>query len=69
MRDKSARREAARLVLWTDREAILPHILEHRDCGVFSVVQVMCHDAGWTLDSYVLAAVFDSDELIVEATK
>jgi len=66
---KDAYREAARRILWTDRETLLPHILEHRDCGVFQVVQVMCHDAGWTLDSYVLAAVFDSDELLVEVAK
>jgi hypothetical protein len=33
------------------------------------VVQVMVHDAGWTLDSYVLAAFFDREELLTEATK
>jgi hypothetical protein len=69
MSDKKSWREAARRVLWGDREAILPHILEHRDCGVYQVVQVMCYDAGWTLDSYLLAALFDSDELIVEVTE
>lgn len=62
-------KEAARRILWADREVLLPHILEHRDCGVFQVVQVMCHDARWTLDSYVLAATFDSSELLVEVTK
>jgi hypothetical protein len=66
---KTAWREAARRILWDDREAILPHVLEHRDCGVYQVVQVMCYDAGWTLDSYVVAALFDSDQLIVEVTK
>jgi hypothetical protein len=66
---KTAWREAARRILWDDREAILPHVLEHRDCGVYQVVQVMCYDAGWTLDSYLLAALFDRDELLVEATK
>jgi hypothetical protein len=66
---KTAWREAARRILWDDREAILPHVLEHRDCGVYQVVQVMCYDAGWTLDSYVLAALFDTDELLVEVTK
>jgi hypothetical protein len=69
VKNKAAWQEAARRILWDDREAILPHILEHRDCGVYQVVQVMCYDAGWTLDSYVLAAVFDSEELLVEATK
>ena len=69
MERKTAWREAARRILWDDREAILPHVLEHRDCGVYQVVQVMCYDAGWTLDSYVLAALFDTDELLVEVTK
>ncbi len=69
MERKTARREAARRILWDDREAILPHVLEHRDCGVYQVVQVMCYDAGWTPDSYVLAALFDTDELLVEVTK
>lgn len=69
MRDKAAWQEAARRILWSDREVILPHVLEHRDCGVYQVVQVMCYDAGWTLDSYVLAAVFDSEELLIEVTK
>lgn len=69
MKNKAAWQEAARRILWDDREAILPHVLEHRDCGVYQVVQVMCYDAGWTLDSYVLASVFDSEELLVEATK
>ena len=63
------RRTAARTVLWSDRSVILPHILEHRNCGVFHVVQVLCFDAGWTLDSYVVAAVFDSEELLTEVTK
>jgi hypothetical protein len=67
--NETAKREAARRVLWDGREAILPHVLEHRDCGVYQVVQVMCYDAGWTLDSYVVAALFDSDQLIVEVTK
>ena len=69
MKNKAAWREAARRILWDDREAILPHILEHRDCGVYQVVQVMCYDAGWTLDSYLLAALFNTDELLVEVTK
>ena len=69
MKNKAAWQEAARRILWDDREAILPHVLEHRDCGVYQVVQVMCYDAGWTLDSYLLAALFNTDELLVEVTK
>jgi hypothetical protein len=69
VKNKAAWQEAARRILWDDREAILPHILEHRDCGVYQVVQVMCYDAGWTLDSYLLAALFNTDELLVEVTK
>ena len=69
MKNKAAWQAAARRILWDDREAILPHILEHRDCGVYQVVQVMCYDAGWTLDSYLLAALFNTDELLVEVTK
>jgi hypothetical protein len=69
MRDQKAWREAARRILWTDREVLLPHVLEHRDCGVFQAVQVMCADAGWTLDSYVLAAFFDVEDLLTEVTK
>jgi len=64
-----AYREAARQTLWCDRELFLPHLLEHRGCAVFDAVQVMCLDAGWTFDSYLLAALFDIDELIVEVTK
>jgi hypothetical protein len=69
VKNKAAWQEAARRILWDDREVILPHILEHRDCGVYQVVQVMCYDAGWTLDSYLLAALFNTDELLVEVTK
>jgi hypothetical protein len=69
VKNKAAVRESARWVLWNDREDILPHLMEHRDCGVYPVVQVLCYDAGWTFDSYLLAALFDSKELIVEVTK
>jgi hypothetical protein len=69
VRKSDDRRTRARAVLWGDRELILPHILEHRDCGVFPVVQVLCHDAGWTLDSYILAVFFDVEELLTEVTK
>jgi hypothetical protein len=69
MRKTEDRETRARAVLWGDREPILPHLLEHRDCGVFSVVQVLCYDAGWTLDSYILAVFFDREELLTEVTK
>jgi hypothetical protein len=69
MRERETRGARARRTLWADREVILPHILQHRDCGVYQLVQVLCHDAGWTLDSYIVAALFDSAELLVEVTK
>jgi hypothetical protein len=69
MAKRNFQRESARRILWGDRESLLPHLLEHRDCGVFPVVEQLCETAGWTLESYVLAVVFDSDELIVEVTK
>ena len=65
----SSREDRARAVLWHDREVILPHLLEHRDCGVYAVVQVLCYDAAWTFDSYLIASLFDSRELLVEVTK
>jgi hypothetical protein len=63
------RREAAQRILWHDREALLPHCLEHRGCGVWNAVQAMCADAGWTPESYLLAALFDREELIVEVSE
>jgi len=63
------RRAAARKALWSSRELLLPHLLEHRDCGVYDAVATMCEDAGWTFESYLLAALFDRDDLLTEATK
>ena len=63
------RREAARRVLWCEREDLLPHCLEHRGCGVWSAVLVMCADAEWEPESYLLAALFNREELLVEVTK
>jgi hypothetical protein len=62
-------REAAQRVLWGDREVLLPHCLEHRGCAVWEAVQQLCEDAGWTAESYLLAALFDREELIVEVTE
>jgi hypothetical protein len=61
--------ESARRILWSDRESLLPHLIEHRDCGVFDAVEELARVAGWTMDSYVLAAVFNTQELITEVTK
>lgn len=69
MRNRNSPLESARRILWGDRESLLPHLLEHRDCGVFQVVQELCCTAQWTLDSYVVAALFDSSELLVEVSK
>jgi len=63
------RREAAQRILWTDRETLLPHLLEHTHCGVGDAVMLMCDDAGWTFESYLLAALFDREELIVEVSE
>jgi len=63
------RRAAARRVLWSHREDLLPHCLEHRGCGVWGAVLDMCADAKWTPESYLLAAFFDREDLIVEVTK
>jgi hypothetical protein len=62
-------RESARRVLWGDREDLLPHLLEHRDCGVYDAVQEICATAEWTMESFLLAALFNSAELLVEVTK
>jgi hypothetical protein len=62
-------KESARRVLWGDREDLLPHLLEHRDCGVYDAVEEICATAEWTLESFLLAALFNTDELLVEVTK
>jgi hypothetical protein len=66
MAKRDSKRESARRILWGDRAALLPHLLEHRDCGVYPAVEVLCETAGWTVDSFVVAAFFDAYELIVE---
>jgi len=69
MAKRGYQREAAQRILWTERESLLPHLLEHTDCGLRDAVARMCQDAGWTLESYLLAALFDREELIVEASR
>jgi len=63
---RNYQREAARRILWTDRESLLPHLMEHRHCGVFDAVMELCATAGWTGESYVLAALFDHKDLLTE---
>ncbi len=59
--------EAARRILWGDREDLLPHMLEHQ-CAVTAVIAELCETARWTFDSYLLASLFDSEELLVEVS-
>ena len=68
MRKREHTKEAARRILWSTRETNLPHLLEHR-CGVTDVVVDMCVAAGWTFDSYLLATLFNVEDLLVEGTK
>lgn len=68
MYPRTLKRDSARGVLWGDREVILPHLLEHR-CPVTTKTQELCEQAGWTFDSYLLAALFDRRDLITEITK
>jgi len=69
MARRDYRREAAQRILWTDRETLLPHLLEHLGCGVADAVGLMCAGAGWTFESYLLAALFNREELIVEVSE
>jgi len=62
-------KESAQRILWTDRESLLPHLIEHRNCGVFGAVEELCATAEWDLASYIVAAFFDVQELISEVTK
>jgi len=62
-------REAAQRILWADREDLLSHCLEPRPCPVREAVLVMCSDAGWTFESYLLAALFDREELLTEVSE
>ncbi len=68
MRSRSTARDAARRTLWSTRETNLPHLLEHR-CGVTEVIGDLCEVACWTFESYVLAVLFDREELLTEVTK
>ena len=63
------RRETAQRVLWTDREVLLSHCLELKPCPVRDAILEMCADAGWTFESYLLAALFDREELLTEVSE
>ena len=65
MYPRTIKRDSARGVLWGEREALLPHLLEHQ-CPVTTKVEALCDQARWTFDSYLLAALFDRRDLIVE---
>jgi hypothetical protein len=62
-------KESARRILWADRESLLPHLIEHRNCGVSDAVAELCATAEWDFTSYILAAFFDVQELLSEVTK
>lgn len=62
-------RESVRRILWEERESLLPHLFEHRGCGVYDTVVGLMLTAGWTLESYLLAVLFDLEDLLVEGTK
>jgi len=68
MDKRDYRREAAQRILWADREVLLSHCLEVRSCPVKEAVLAMCSDAGWTFESFLLAALFDREELLTEVT-
>lgn len=61
-------RDSARRVLWHLRESNLEH-LYHLECSVKDVIRGLVDEAGWTQDSYFLAAFFGLEELLVEVTK
>lgn len=65
---KRTRQELARRVLWDDREMYLPHLFR-KCCGIAVPIEGLCETAGWTFESYLLAAFFDTAELLVEVTK
>jgi len=69
MSKRDYRREAAQRVLWTDREVLLTHCLEPKPCPVRDAVFEMCADAGWTFESYLLAALFDREDLLTEVSE
>lgn len=59
---------STRTVLWDFREVILHHLTEH-ECAVSQWARSAIDRAGWTEDSYLLAALFDAADLLVEVTK
>jgi len=69
MKERPTQIERTREKLWEDRERYLPHLLEHTGCGINDGVANLCERVGWTYESYLLAALFDREELIVEVTK
>ena len=69
MGKRDYRREAAQRILWADREDLLSHCLELDFCPVRDAVVTMCSDAGWTFESYLLAALFDREELLTEVSE
>ena len=68
MKKRDFARESAQRILWGDREQLMPHLFEHK-CPVGEAVAELCATAGWTLESYMIAAFFDVEELIVQVTK
>jgi hypothetical protein len=66
---RNHQKESARRILWADRESLLPHLIEHRNCGVLAAVEELCATAGWDLTSYILAAFFNVYELVSEVTE
>lgn len=68
MARKKTSRELARHLLWNDREMYLPHLFR-KCCGIAVPIEALCETAGWTFESYLLAAFFDTAELLVEVTK
>ena len=68
MFERNLARRSARGELWGKREDLLPHLLNHQ-CPVRAGVEELCILAEWTYESYLLAALFDREELLVEVTK
>jgi len=65
---QKAAMESARRVLWSDREILLPHVIEHV-CPVGREIEILCDVARWDYLSYLTAAVFDDADLLRERTK
>lgn len=68
MFERNLAQRSARGALWKTREDLLPHLLNH-ECPIRESVERLCETAGWTYESYLLAALFDREELLVERTK